>query len=178
MRHTGLGNRDSRSLLAIALSEARLATCSTVQGLILDIVLGAAVAGRGAAAVEEAVGTSTGACDASLGVAANVDLGNSCGESRRGGGGLLGCAGLHGGGGGLAGGRGTGEGVEAGLRVAVVDGGSTPEKLSVQGFANGLATLLTIHTESSTRSQHTLRLRSEVRSFQQEPQTPATGERR
>jgi hypothetical protein len=143
LRDAGLGSRLSRRLLVITLSEARLAASSTIQGLVLDIVLGAAVAGRRAAAVEEAVGTSTGTGHATLGVAADVDLGDSSGECSSGGGGLLGCARLHGGGSGLALRGGAREGVEAGLRVAVVDGGSAPVNSLVQ--CNGeLCAMLTL----------------------------------
>jgi hypothetical protein len=96
------GGRLSRRLHVVALSESSLAAVAAVEVLVLDVVLGAAVAGRGAAAVEVAVGTGTGAGYAALGVAADVDFGDSGGEVGCGGGGLLGCASLHRGLGGLA----------------------------------------------------------------------------
>lgn len=88
------------------------------------------MAGGRATAVEVAVGASSGAGDTTLGVTADVNLGDGGGETGGGRGGcLLGGGGLHGGGSRLALGRGAGEGVEAGLRVAVVDGGSAPAVL-------------------------------------------------
>jgi hypothetical protein len=104
LRHGRLSRRLSRRLLVVALSEASLTSVTAVEVLVLDVVLGAAVAGRRAAAVEEAIGTGAGASDTTLGVAADVDFRDDSREAGSGGGGLLGCAGLHGGGsGGLAG---------------------------------------------------------------------------
>lgn len=109
---TGLGctrglSRDSRLGLGVALSVAGLAASSAVDALVLDVVLGAAVSSRGAAAVEVAVGAGSGAGYAALGVTANVDLGDG---GREGGGRRS--AGLQRGGGvRLALGRGAGEGL-------------------------------------------------------------------
>lgn len=114
----------SRCLLAVALSVAGLAAGTAVQALVLDVVLGAAVAGGRAAAVEVAVGSGAGAGDAALGMAADVDDGDRGGEGLRGGGGGRGLSGgLHGGGGlGGARGAGGGEGLQAGGGIAVVLG--------------------------------------------------------
>jgi hypothetical protein len=89
------GSRLSRRLLVVALSESSLAAGAAVQSLVLDVVLGAAVTGGGAAAVEVAAGTGTGAGYTALSVAADIDLGNSGGEGSGRGGGWLGCASLH-----------------------------------------------------------------------------------
>lgn len=83
----GLRGRD----LAVALSVAGLASVAAVQGLVLEIVLGAAVAGRRAAAVEVAVGAGAGARHAADGGSADVDFGDFGGEDgARGRGGCLG----------------------------------------------------------------------------------------
>jgi len=127
-----LGNTSTGSWLrglglGVALSVALLATGSAVESLVLDVVLGAAVSGRRAAAVEVAVGTNTRAGHTSLSTTADIDLGD-LGRER---GGWL--AGGHQGGGSssLAGGSGTGEGLEAG-RVTV---GSTSVTPSILGAA-------------------------------------------
>ena len=111
------GRRLSRSLLVIALSEASLASGSAIEILVLKIVLGSAVAGRRAAAVEVAVGTGTGAADATLGVTADINFRNVIGEVARGRRA------------GVARGGGTGEGLQAGLCVAVVFSGTAPTVL-------------------------------------------------
>lgn len=112
-----------RRLLAVALAVPLLAPVAAVQRLVLDVVLGPAVARAAAAAVEVAVRAGAGAGYAALGVAADVDDGDGGGEGLRGGGGCR-CAGggLEGGGGllGGAGGAGGGEGLQAGGGVAVV----------------------------------------------------------
>lgn len=72
-----------------------MAAVTAVESLVLDVVLGAAVAGGGAAAVEVAVGTGARAGYTALGVSTDVDLGNGGREGGGGRGGLLGCAGLH-----------------------------------------------------------------------------------
>jgi hypothetical protein len=89
------GSRLSRRLLVVALSVTSLAAVAAVESLVLDVVLGAAVAGGGAAAVEVAVGTGARAGYTALGVSTDVDLGNGGREGGGGRGGLLGCAGLH-----------------------------------------------------------------------------------
>jgi hypothetical protein len=94
LRHGRLSRGLSRRLLVVALSEASLASVTAVEVLILDIVLRAAVTGRRAAAVEEAVGTGTGASDTTLGVAADIDFRDGGREAGSGGGSLSGC-GLH-----------------------------------------------------------------------------------
>ena len=106
-------------LLVVAFSIASLATRSAVQVLILDIILGAAVAGRRAAAVEVAIGSRARAGNAALSVTADVDLGDFRGETscgRLAGGGLQSGRGL-----GTRGARGAlaGELLEAGGRIAV-----------------------------------------------------------
>jgi len=72
----------------VALSIACLAAGSAVDGLVLDVVLGAAVTSRGAAAVEVAVGTNTGAAHTSLSTTTDIDLGDT---GREGWVGLAGC---------------------------------------------------------------------------------------
>jgi hypothetical protein len=89
------GGRLSRRLLVVAFSVTSLAAVAAVESLVLDVVLGAAVAGRGAAAVEVAVGTGARAGYTALGVSTDVDLGDGGREGGGGRGGLLGCAGLH-----------------------------------------------------------------------------------
>ena len=119
-----------RRLLAIALSVPLLAPVAAVQSLVLDVVLGPAVARAAAAAVEVAVRAGAGAGYAALGVAADVDDGDGGREGLRGAGGCR-CAGgglesssrLLGG----AGGAGGGEGLQAGGGVAVVLGGAALE---------------------------------------------------
>lgn len=102
--------------MVVALAEAGLASGTAVEVLVLEVVLGSAVAGRRAAAVEVAVGSRTGAAHATLGMTTNVNLGDTIGES------LCGRAAA-------ALGRGTGEVLQASLRVAVVDSGSAPAVL-------------------------------------------------
>lgn len=126
-----LNSRLGRRLLQIALSEPGLASITAVQSLVLDVVLGAAVAGGGAAAVEVAVGAGTGAGDAALGVAADVDDGDRGGEGLSGRGGLGGLGGGLKSGGGLLGGArgaGCGEGLQACGGVAVVLGATALER--------------------------------------------------
>ena len=145
--------RLSRRLLGVALSVAGLAAVTAVQRLVLDVVLGSAVAGGRAAAVEVTVGSGAGAGDAALRVAADVDDGDGGGEglSRGGGGGGLG-GGLQGSGSlGGAGGTGCGEGLQAGGRVAVVLGATALwcvswTALVCSWFGQGVP----IHTESSS----------------------------
>lgn len=119
-----------RRLLTITLSVTFLAPVAAVQSLVLDVVLGPAVAGAAAAAVEVAVCAGAGAGYAALGVAADVDDGDGGGEGLRGagrcggaGGGLESSSRLLGG----AGGAGGGEGLQAGGGVAVVLGGAALE---------------------------------------------------
>ncbi|OIC18751.1 hypothetical protein A7L51_19435 [Acinetobacter baumannii] len=79
----------------VALSEASLATITAVQSLVLEVVLGAAVAGRGAAAVEEAVCTGARAGDTTLSAAADIDFRDCVGKAGGGGGTGLCGSGLH-----------------------------------------------------------------------------------
>jgi len=133
-----LGSGGLRGRLhAVALSVASLAAIATVQGLVLNVILGAAVAGRGATTVKVAVCAGTGAGDTTLGVTTDVDRGYGVGEAGSGGGSWLCGASLHGCCCGLALGRGAGEGVQAGRRIAVVDGGSAP---AVLGACEGVLT--------------------------------------
>jgi hypothetical protein len=104
----------------VTLSETGLASSTAVQILVLKIVLGSAVAGGGAAAVEVTIGTGTRAADTALGMAANVNLRDAVRE-------ILGGRGR--GRRGSALGRGAGEGLQACLRVAMVDSGSAPAVL-------------------------------------------------
>lgn len=83
---------------AVALAEAGLAAVAAVEGLVLNVVLGPAVAGVAAAAVEVAAGTGAGAGDVVGGDAADVNVGDGGGVGWRGG------VGGRGGGGGLFGG--------------------------------------------------------------------------
>ena len=78
------GRRFSRCLLVVALSKASLASGTAVEVLVLEVVLGSAVAGRGATAVEVTIGTSTGAADTALGVTADVNFRDAIGEGWRG----------------------------------------------------------------------------------------------
>ena len=129
MRST-LGSGGLRGRLhAVALSVASLAAIAAVQGLILDVILGAAMAGRGAATVKVAVCTGTGAGDSALGVATDVNRWYGVGKAGGRGGGWLCGARLHGCCRGLALRRGAGEGAQAGRCIAVVDGGSAPAVL-------------------------------------------------
>jgi hypothetical protein len=130
-RDTLLGSGLGRELLVVALSESGLASITTVQVLVLDVVLGTTVSCGRAAAVEETVGTGSRASDTALGVAADVDLGNSSREGGSGRGSLLCDADLHScWSSRLAGRLSAGEGVEAGFGVAVVDSGSAPSILA------------------------------------------------
>jgi hypothetical protein len=81
---TLLSSRVRRTGLVVALSEASLAAVAAVQVLVLERVLGSAVTGRRAAAVEVSVGAGSGACDTALGVTADVDLRDRSGEGLRG----------------------------------------------------------------------------------------------
>ena len=120
-------SRLSRRLLAIAFPVPCLAPVAAVQSLVLDVVLGPAVACAAAAAVEVAIRTRAGAGYAALGVAADVDDGDGGGEGLSGGGRRGGASSSLKSGGGFLGGAGGargGEGLEAGGGVAVVFGGS------------------------------------------------------
>jgi len=118
-RLRGLGHR-------VALSVASLAAGSAVESLVLDVVLGAAVSGRRAAAVEVAVATNARAGHTSLGASANIDFGDL---GREGGGGLAGAQGGWGSSA-LTGGSGTGEGFEACLCVAISSTSIAPSILA------------------------------------------------
>ena len=125
-----LGSGGLRGRLhAVALSVASLAAIAAVDGLVLDVILGAAMAGRGAATVKVAVCTGTGAGDTALGVTTDVNRWYGVGKAGGGRGSWLCGAGLHGCCCGLALGRGAGEGPQASRRIAVVDGGSAPAVL-------------------------------------------------
>lgn len=99
--------------MVVALSEAGLASGTTVEVLVLEVVLGPAVAGRRAAAVEVTVGSRTGAAHATLSVTADINLRDAVGESL---GGRFA----------VALGRGTREVLDASLGVAVVDSSPAP----------------------------------------------------
>jgi len=109
----------------VALSVASLAASSAVESLVLDVVLGAAVSGRRAAAIEVAVGTNTRAGHTSLGASANIDFGDL---GREGGGGLAGAQG--GWGSALTGGSGTRESCEACCCVAISSTNVAPSILA------------------------------------------------
>jgi hypothetical protein len=89
------GRRLRRRSHVVALAEAGLAAVAAVEGLVLDVVFGPAVARRRAAAVEVAVCAGAGARDAALGVAADVDDGDRGREGGCGGGLLFGRAGFE-----------------------------------------------------------------------------------
>jgi hypothetical protein len=110
--------------LGVALSVAGLATSSAVDSLVLDVVLGAAVSGRRAAAVEVFVGTNTRAAHTTLSLTADINLRNS---GREGGIGLA--RGKRGWGGSLAGRSSTREGLEASCGVTVSGTNVTPSIL-------------------------------------------------
>jgi len=122
--NTGTGSGLRRLGLVVALSVASLATGSTVESLVLDIIFGTAVSGRRAAAVEVFVGTDTGAAHAALSFTADIDLRNGGREGRSG----LG-RGKRGWGSSLAGGSSTGEGLEASFGVTVSGTNVTPSIL-------------------------------------------------
>lgn len=112
-RLTGRNSRHRRLSHLIALSKASLASVAAVEVLVLDIVLGPAVAGRRAAAVEVTVCPCAGTRHAALGVAAHVDFGDGGREDAA-------CGGARG----CALGFVAREGGEAGFGVAVVGGGA------------------------------------------------------
>jgi hypothetical protein len=122
----------------VALSKACLAASSAVNGLVLDVILRAAVSGRRAAAVEVAIGTDTRAAHASLTATTDIDLGDTGREGWRS---------LAGGQGGRgtqvpAAGSSTRELAETSVGIAVGSGGVTPSILRA-AFA-GRADLVTV----------------------------------
>jgi hypothetical protein len=179
-RDAGLGLGLSGSGLVVAFSETSLATITTVQSLVLKVVLGAAVAGRGAAAVEVTISSSSGASNTSLGVAADVDFGDSGGEGSCWRSSLLGHARLHGSRrGGFARRRRAGERLQASGGVAVVDSGTAPSVLATCSETLVLFLLIIeLNKTYSTRSERIWHCHCLGRSCPRNHQTPGKEQRR
>jgi hypothetical protein len=123
--------------------------CSILWGCCLTVTC------RRAAAVEESVGTGSGACYTSLGVAADIDLGDGGREGGSGRRGLLGGALHHGGWGSwLAGRFRAGEVLEASLRIAVINCSTAPSILATAFVARAFRVVVLRTAVSSKNTRH------------------------